>query len=223
VISCCNRFYYPACDKDAKPVIYTKGYCHSFVYVDYRVSRERLDSALKYPGFLGYDKLGQRNVSARELVPHGWIPTLPNPEDGNPEKYKDWIETKPFCQWVVFERQPGRQANHGPQRFSLLDLCADGVAAYQALYVANKLKPEFLAIIQPGTGFGGNWTNFNDEKKILARTVLGNPAGRPDYLVSDHPESPRPTHYREQVPEPKKTSRLSLWKLALLEENKLRL
>jgi len=31
--------------------------------------------------------------------------------------------------------------------------------------------------------FGGNWTNFEDPEKILARSVRANRAGMPDYLI----------------------------------------
>jgi len=37
--------------------------------------------------------------------------------------------------------------------------------------------------IQPGHGFGFNWTNFEDENLIFARSVLQNPAGIPEYLI----------------------------------------
>ncbi len=68
-------------------------------------------------------------------------------------------------------------------RFSLLYLCADGAAAYQALYIANAIAPKAIAVIQPGHSFGGNWTNFEDPQQILARTVAANPAGKPEFLL----------------------------------------
>ena len=41
-----------------------------------------------------------------------------------------------------------------------------------------------MAVIQPGHQFGGNWTNFEDDEKIFARSVLGNPQGRPQILLN---------------------------------------
>ena len=73
--------------------------------------------------------------------------------------------------------------SHGPHRFSLLYLCAEGVAAFQALYVANQLAPAAIGIIQPGYGFGGNWTDFTDRDRIFAGIVLDNPAGHPKFLL----------------------------------------
>jgi hypothetical protein len=57
------------------------------------------------------------------------------------------------------------------------------VAAFQALYHGNHCAPDVLAIIQSGEGFGRNWTDFRDVDKILGRSVLQNPYGRPRYLL----------------------------------------
>ncbi|MCF8227153.1 MAG: hypothetical protein K9J30_14850 [Bacteroidales bacterium] len=71
---------------------------------------------------------------------------------------------------------------HGPKRFSLLYLGGEGVASYQALYWTNQMKPKALAIIQPGTGFGLNWTDFRDENRDLGWVVRNNPSGEPDII-----------------------------------------
>lgn len=89
----------------------------------------------------------------------------------------------PFCSWSILERSNDFPPSHGPRRFSFLYLCADGVAAFQALYVANRALPAIVAIIQPGHGFGMNWTNFTDPEKIFAQSVLENPAGKPTILL----------------------------------------
>jgi len=36
----------------------------------------------------------------------------------------------PFCVWLIMERKQDVAESHGSLRFSLLYLCADGVAAY---------------------------------------------------------------------------------------------
>ena len=98
----------------------------------------------------------------------------------------DWFgnEKKPYCSWSIFQLREDVPAINGPPRFSLLYLCADGVAAFQALYYANSASPKAAAVIQPGTAFGGNWTDFEDPYEIFARTVLGNPKGRPQILLN---------------------------------------
>ena len=46
-------------------------------------------------------------------------------------------------------------------------------------YPVRFLAGNFLSF----TGFGANWTDYRDPKQILARSVLQNPAGTPEYLL----------------------------------------
>ena len=59
----------------------------------------------------------------------------------------------------------------------------NGAQAFNTLYVGNKLRPCAVAVIQPGHAFGRNWTDFTDSQAVLARVVMGNPAGVPDYYI----------------------------------------
>ena len=153
----------------------------SFVYCDYYESRERLDLT-DMPR--GYRLLGERSVSEQELLPNGWVQQLP--PNFNMKHYRWVVEQfankEPFVVWKVFERLPEYDESHGPQRFSLLFLCADGVATYQALYWSSNTKPRAVAIIQPGTGFGFNWTDFFKKKDPFYWIVANNPAGMPEYV-----------------------------------------
>ena len=92
---------------------------------------------------------------------------------------------EPFALWAIFERHPDLDDFHGPQRFSLLHICGDGVATYEALYNSHRIQPAVLAIIRPGTGFGLNWTDFRDDRKILARIAFQNRGGKPRYLLQE--------------------------------------
>ena len=177
-----DSLYYPSSGFDGDPVRHLAGNVLSFVYVDYGKTREDLDDVLKNPGFKGYDVIAKRDVTEKELTPRGWSPSFPSPADGDPSRYRDWIKN-PFCSWIILERAREIPVCHGPRRFSLLYLCADGAAAYQALYHANKKFATFVAIIQPGHGTGGNWTDFTDPEAIFARSVLKNPAGKPEFLL----------------------------------------
>lgn len=177
-----NSLYYPSSSFDGDPISSLAGNIVSFVYVDYGRSRNDFDAALSNPGFRGYQIVASRDVSEKELTPHGWNPSFPSQIDMNPSKYQSWMKA-PFCSWNIMQRSDDMPDSHGPHRFSLLYLCADGVAAFQALYIANNVFPMAVAIIQPGHGFGMNWTNFEDPKQLLARTVLENPAGKPDFLL----------------------------------------
>ncbi len=96
--------------------------------------------------------------------------------------YRDYIK-EPFAIWAVFERLAGLDEDHGPIRFSLLYICGEGAATFQALYYGSQCAPAVVAIIQPGMGFGSNWTDFTHPKEVLARSVLENPCGSPGYLL----------------------------------------
>ena len=177
-----DSLYYPSSGFDGDPIRYLAGNVISFIYVDYGQSRDDFHAALSSPGFRGYEIIANRDVTEQELTPHGWAPSFPSSAHKSPSKYQDWMKT-PFCSWTILQRCDDVPASHGPHRFSLLYLCADGVAAFQALYTANNASPAIVAIIQPGHGFGANWTNFEDPQQIFARTVLQNPAGKPATLL----------------------------------------
>lgn len=172
--------YYPACGIDGRPVQYCAGHSHSFIYVDYGISKDELTAAL---GFKGYQLRTGRFVDHEELV--GPLPLSSDPMfygDEDPQRYRyHWVT--PFAYWGVFERLSGFGAEHGPELFSFLFLAADGVATYRHLYHRHGASPSIVAIIQPGEGFGHNWTNFYDPARPLARAVLGNPHGMPNYML----------------------------------------
>ena len=174
--------YYPGAGTDGKPVRWLAGNTYSFVYTDYGVSRSRLLNALsdKHSEFRGYRVLGLREMTMKELIPNGWTPIPPSRHDGNPHAWSEH-SPQPFGIWAILERLPDYPAEHGPERFSLLYLCSEGVASYQALYNSNRVKPKVLFLIQHS--FGGNWTNFEDPEGIFIQSVAANPVGMPDWLV----------------------------------------
>jgi len=177
-----DSLYYPSAGFDGVPIRYLSGNIYSFIYVDYGRSSSELDEEIQNRGFNGYQIILSREITEGELTPNGWKPSPPSRHDGDPSKYRNWIK-KPFAKWLVFQRNDGLGSEHGAERFSLLYLCAEGVAAFQALYISNECFPLGIAIIQPGTGFGLNWTDFGNPEEILANTVLTNPAGKPTILL----------------------------------------
>lgn len=179
-----DSFYYPASGFHGGPVKYLGGNILSFVYVDYGFTRQQFGDKKTNPEFLGYDCLAIRPVTIQELALRRSLLHIDGlrPDDGDPSHCRDWIKG-PFCDWCVFQRKKDFLDNHGPDRFSLLYLCADGVAAFQALYMGNFVAPKAVAVIHPG---GGNWTDFRDPEKILARNVRDNPGGRPEILYCNN-------------------------------------
>ena len=179
-----DSLYYPASGTDGDPVKYLAGNVLSFIYADYGIERNEVLHTLKHGQhrFCGYAPVALRDVNMKELCPDGWTPKLPRPGDGNPERGRSFIKP-PFAVWSIFQRLAGFSDEHGPERFSLLHICGDGVATFQALYHGNHCVPHAVAVINPGTGFGGNWTDFSDRALIFARSVLENPSGDPELLL----------------------------------------
>ncbi len=179
-----DSLFYPASYLDGDPVKFLGNSFCSFIYVDYQVSHERLMSELETIGFRGYHLLGMRSVLEHELTPNGWQPEFFG-ESGeeDPNKFHS-IRVKTFCDWCVFERDSELSESHGPPRFSFLFICGEGVATFQALYYGNKCFPKGVAIIQPGTGFGFNWTDFRNPARIFARSVMQNRFGVPEVLIN---------------------------------------
>lgn len=157
--------YYPASGLDASPVIILNGFVHSFVYVDYGITREQLHREYSEGGFRGYRLIHHREVPIDDLLPEGensfssiWG------RSGLDERSRTKM---PFADWSIWRRSEDLSENHGPELFSLLFVGAEGVAAFRALYERNDISPIALAIIQPGHAFGGNYTNFFDPNAEL--------------------------------------------------------
>lgn len=171
-----GSLYYPASGIDGRPVQYLSGFVYSFVYADYSYTAEELNNIVHEAGFTGYFPALRKKLSPNdlglsdEIKPHG-IPPL-----------NDFVQC-PFTSWYIFEREPTFGPEHGPERFSLLFLGAEGVAVYETLYLRNAIVPKVIAIISPGTGFGGNYTDFRDPNGLLASVMRRQRL--PDYMVGD--------------------------------------
>lgn len=181
-----GSLYYPASYLDARPIHAMLGVTRSFVYVDYGVSKADFGRAA--PTLVeGFRLIASRPVDAAELAPGGFhLPAL-DPDDGDPERARLHVQRRSFATWCLYETEPSANPEHDeglePERFSLLFVCADGAAAFHAMYLSAGVAPRIVALIQAGEGFGGNWTSFLDEHRVFGRSVLGNPAGKPEYLL----------------------------------------
>jgi len=54
---------------------------------------------------------------------------------------------------------------------------------FQTLFNRNNIRPKVLAIIQPGSGFGGGWEYTEGNQSFFKSVVQSNPAGMPEYLL----------------------------------------
>ena len=189
--------YYPACEFDGSPVRVLAKSIDRFVYVDYGVREEELRAQLvdSRRGFAGYHVIHYRPVTESELTPNGYTLPPPAPGEMQPNQSHQWMQAhgvEPFASWTVLERKASRGTDYGPRRLSLLYICGDGVATYHALYSCNGLSAAAIAIIQPGTGFGGNWTDFRDRQHALGWTIMDlAKKDRPSLLLQGEWGAPR--------------------------------
>lgn len=177
--------YYPASSMDGRPVKYLGGYCHSFVYVDCNVSRETLTGNLDT--FKGYRLHHSRSVRRDELCFKQFQAILPDRYDGLPSSLH--VSIVPFAVWAIYDRLPGFDESHGPERFSLLFVGGEGVATFQSLYYSNECAPSVIVLIKCDA-FTGNWTAFYNPGGIFARSVVQNPFGKPSYLFCERGPPP---------------------------------
>jgi hypothetical protein len=168
----------------------------SFFYVDYGATQKQIEASLYGTGdygenitfrdsdpigFKGYKVIGDKKLTSRELDPTGVVSLTT--KKGQMQFVTDtdyvcgtlkyWIK-KPFAKWYILERQPEFDDTHGPELFSFVFVCADGVSAYRTLYNFNQIAPKYLAIFNPGDGFGFNWDSFQSEDGQLCKTVFSN-------------------------------------------------
>lgn len=175
-----DSIYYPASSYDWQPIQAFAGFSHSFVYVDPAIKTEGI------PEIGGYQQLFSRSVRARELCGNGFDRKEPTVTDGSLKTLQDQFPS-PFINlenivgsWSVYEKAP--TSNWGnPDRISVLLISAEGIDAYQALYYSNKTKPALIFMV---ACTWGNWTEFERYDGFFNRVVLSNPAGHPDFLVS---------------------------------------
>lgn len=209
-----ESLYYPACGTDGRPIQYLGGYCNSFVYADYGYPSGKITELLTADGaFFGYRLRSSRILDSGELaISQAWeMIDLDVRIDGDPRRYRD-RQVKPYAFWTIFERLPDFPDDHGPDVFSLLYLAEDGVPAFQALYHSNGVAPSVVAIIQPGEGFGWNWTHFHDAKQVFCRLVMASPLGGPRYLLLGG--SWYNKRFQESVAWPGYNSLVKLWKVS---------
>ena len=182
-----DSLYYPCSGFDGDPIKYFAGNVHSFVYADYGVTKDRFESEM-LRGLWGYHLKHNEEISEQQLTPNGWkvMVNLDQEEMNSFEFHRGFME-KPFAHWVVYERDTDLSESHGPTRISLLFICGDGALTYQALYLQNRIVPAIMAVIQPGHGFGGNYTNFYSNDKLFYKSVIyrNEPDFYPEHFVTN--------------------------------------
>lgn len=162
--------YYPGALSDGHPLkLFSASHAaHFFVYVDYGLSETEFKSGLSTGSRqmpMGYETLGMYPVGPEELAPAGWTSHLDESDLRRGSKLRwvtDWMRSSgatPYAVLVVFKRTADYGDEHGPERFALLQICADGIATYAALFCQAGQRPPWALVLQDH-GFGGNYDRF---------------------------------------------------------------
>lgn len=175
-----DSIYYPASYYDWQPIQAFAGFSHSFIYADPAIEAEGI------PKIDGYQQLFSRGVRAKELCTKSYNRIKPTESDGSLTTLQDQFPS-PFSNsenivatWSVYEKTSA--SNWGnPDRISVLLLSAEGAEAYQILYHLNRVKPALIFMM---ACVWGNWTEFEKRGGYFNRVVMANPAGHPDFPVS---------------------------------------
>lgn len=132
------------------------------------------------------------DLSPSDIVPVAWHPHLT--DAGYRDKFQrrqswvqDWMKNQgvsPYGALVVFPRRWEFDDRHGPARLALLQLGADGIATYDALFCRHGQRPPWAVVVQEH-GFGGNWDSFGRDSLMHA---IAQRAGRlPEWVLLGHP------------------------------------
>lgn len=181
-----DSVYYPASGIDATPIEVFGNKFRSFINVDYSLSHEKVRKSLEFDFEpVGYKLIGIKDISKEELAPNGISPI--NYDFNQHEKSRlfdhlfikelfDNAASSGFAIWAVYELDDAliAKTDGKSERFSILHIRAEGWAAFEGLYVENKINPKAIAIIRPGDGYGDNWTLFSDSKFRMYQSIRKN-------------------------------------------------
>lgn len=176
--------YYPGSGYDGSLIsICNRSHCvHSFLYVDYGLSRATLCEHLdKKDCITGYHSIGRVEWTEKDLIPNGYYPTESPINTRVTTNFVLGDET-PYCFMEIFERNAERDDNWGAERFAVTFLFADGIATYYQLFVKEYKKAPWIFLLQDH-GFGCNYDKFG-KGGILDR-IISSSRCKPDYVICD--------------------------------------
>lgn len=151
---------YPGAGGDLETIdVCIKTSCvHLFLYVDYDAYNERsVEKADCKKFFDGYHVIDTVDIPEHEIFKQGYHP----------------IQKEIFsCIMKIFERDEGLTDEHGPKRFAIVFLCADGIASYESIFCRENIQAPFIAVIED-YGSGNNYDRFSRGGK-LERIAISN-------------------------------------------------
>lgn len=191
-----NSTFYPASGIDATNIEGLSEYNNSFVHVDYSIPENEVKRALTEDfRAVGYKLIGLRYIPESELTPNGFKPNNLPLKDSEKERMNYMTNAKnthnPFCYWAIYEIDETLTGSTVGKikKFSLLHIGGEACATFDALYVSNDINPRAVAILNPGEGYGDNWTIFRDPEyrffKLMQLNSEKNSISLPEYLFTN--------------------------------------
>lgn len=195
-----DSVYYPASGLDATPIEVFGNKYYSYINVDYSQSYENVRKSMELDfEKVGYKLIGIKDITKEELTPNGQTYSPIELNDYELKRLEDHqfindlyysFASSAFAIWAVYELEnESANANVKAKKFSLLHIRGEGCATFKQLYYHNKKNPKAIAIINPGEGYGDNWTKFTDYKfrfyQSIRRNVDNNGAEMPDYMLTN--------------------------------------
>jgi len=191
-----NSVYYPASGIDGRGIEGLSMYSCSFIHADYSMPQETVNTALRADFIpVGYNLVGLRDILEDELTPNGFIShNLPlNEHEQNRIHFLQHSirNFTPFALWAVYELDYNETKNITAKinKFSILHVGGEACATFDALYIGYKINPLAVVILNPGEGYGDNWTIFRDSNyrfyKLIEYNVQNNHQRFPRYLFTN--------------------------------------
>ena len=175
--------YYPGSEYDRNLIeIGLKSQAvHSFLYVDYGISKKDLLNHLSKHTFIkGYHSIGRIEWEEKDIMPNGQYPlNIDNGQPINPPSFVDPNE-KPYCITEIMERNTNESKKHSVERFAVTFLFADGIASYYQLFCREYKMAPWIVLLQDH-GFGGNYDKFG-KGGLLDAIIMKNQI-RPEFVL----------------------------------------
>lgn len=142
--------FYPGSGLDGHPVKLFGSSCsaHSFVYADYRLPQEVMETEIVHPTdrFLGYQTLAMIPLGYRtRATTH---PPMHFDEEIDDQLTQGERHTDPYRLAAILERDKEFADNHGPSRLAIFFVGANAITAYTTLFCGsiNSRKPFAIAV-----------------------------------------------------------------------------
>lgn len=152
---------------------------HSFLYVDYMISRDELNDRLDT--IRGYHQIGTIEWKEKDLMPNGQYPldiSIPR-QNLEPQRFVNQ-EVKPYCFSVFLERDEDKDDDWGAEHFVVTFLFADGIATYYQLFVKEYAKAPWIFLLQDH-GFGCNYDRFG--KGGILDAIISESGVFPEFVI----------------------------------------